>query len=101
MIRPRLGQNKTPGAEGCGGSGTRAGAAPAGGTYNEAVTTRTDADRRAARRAAAWVQRRRRRSKSFGFLSMSVDTVATQIDRQGGMSADHPGSDASGLGDRR
>src|SRR5689334_20654781 len=76
------GQKKTPGAGGCGGSGTRAGAAPAGGTYGEAVTTRTDADRRAAQRAAAWVQRRRRRSQRFWFLSISFDTVVTHINRQ-------------------
>jgi hypothetical protein len=77
-----FGQKKTPGAEGCGGSGTRAGAAPAGGTYGEAVTTRKDADRRAAREAAAWTQGRRRRSQRVWFLSMSCDTVAAQIYRQ-------------------
>src|SRR5262249_12402398 len=42
----------------------------------------TDADRRAAQRAAAWVQRRRRRSQRFWFLSMSLDTLATHLDRQ-------------------
>jgi len=62
------GQKKTPGAGGCGGSGTRTGAALAGGAYGEAVTTWTDADRRAARRAAAGVQRRRRRLQRFRFL---------------------------------
>src|SRR5690349_21207594 len=77
-----FGQKKTPGAEGLRGFRNAGRAAPAGGTYGEAVTTRTDADRRAAQRAAAWVQRRRRRSQRFWFLSMSFDTVVTHINRQ-------------------
>jgi len=40
----------------------RVGTVPADVTYDKAFITRKDADRRAAQRAAAWMQRRRQRS---------------------------------------
>src|ERR1044072_2424144 len=93
VVSSGVGANLNPRSRGLRGFRNAGRGAPADGTYGE-VTTRTDADRRAARRAAAWVQRRR--SQRFWFLSMSFDTVATHIDRQGQCLLT-PLSDVSGL----
>src|ERR1044072_2217074 len=95
VVSSGVGANLNPRSRGLRGFRNAGRGAPADGTYGE-VTTRTDADRRAARRAAAWVQRRRRRSQRFWSLSMSFDTVATHIDRQGQCLLT-PLSDVSGL----